>query len=931
MRETAESDPLGRNLWIIKDIRTTRWSESVALTISTLSLEALGGGHERECPVMQQHNHHDQAAGRDPDPAEPGIGPSGLLSGANGQPLDELSRAAGDEVFDILSGVQLQIERLRGLHRGHDEKLAALTARSREIETAGQEAAQQRAAVQQQQEALAEREHELATARRQHAATEAELDRQQAQFVEQQARGETDRAEPERRTRDLEQREAALSQQQAELSPERLDELLDRCQSLQDQLSAGESQITELGLELDRRAQQIDATDQQCREAEEQSQALQQQVAELQSTVAETNERAENLNREAESKLTALTDQVRELDATLEEQSASLEEFRQKNQAAEQENRRVSETLHEQEAQLEEGTKAKATVQDQLGAAENQIIDLKEELDRRAQQVNAKDQQCREAEEQSQSLQQQVAELQSTVAETNERAGSLNREAESKAAALTEQLEELEATVQERSASLDEYRDKFQTAQERIGDLADTLDEQQPRLEEGAEAIATVQQQRQQIGELTNQLAQYKVASDPDQSRQKDERIEELVEALRQARGQSPGEQSHAEAEARIHELTTENDQLRIEAERAAIETQEALRQLEQHDHAGSVDDGEDIVALHQQLEQLERKLAEARAVDLHPSRSGFDHPADGAGNEAQRLRVETQHLQRRRGRLARLRRALRARTRPDPLTGPETEVDSYDLQDQERQTQQLTELREMLAASEREMIRRWARPWAVVTLGWVAVLAVVVAGASWFFADHFAPATVSSSVTFEARNRSGAPLSIEEAESWRSWHTDLLVDTGFTNTLAKRLADRRLDRYGDPNALRQRFMVDLTIDAVPEGIMTVSLAGTDPQEITALLDALATTFVTESSRRMSKRGDGPHAVVKGGTKEGDRLRYATLNPIPIHDERLQYAGFAFGAAFPACLLLIWVIYRRLALAKSVFDDPDAMFIVPAV
>ncbi|MEE9131399.1 MAG: hypothetical protein V3T84_15380, partial [Phycisphaerales bacterium] len=85
------------------------------MTISTLSLVALGGGHERECPGMQHHNHHDQAAGQDPDPAQPGIGPSGPLSGANGQPLDELSRAAGDEVFDILSGVQQQIERLRGL------------------------------------------------------------------------------------------------------------------------------------------------------------------------------------------------------------------------------------------------------------------------------------------------------------------------------------------------------------------------------------------------------------------------------------------------------------------------------------------------------------------------------------------------------------------------------------------------------------------------------------------------------------------------------------------------------------------------------------------------------------------------------------------------------------------------------------------------
>ncbi|MEE8153730.1 MAG: hypothetical protein V3T53_02090 [Phycisphaerales bacterium] len=764
---------------------------------------------------MQHHNHHDQAAGRDPDPTQPGIGSSGPLSGANGEPLDELSRAAGEEVFDILSGVQEQIERLRGLHRGHDEKLAALTERSREIEIAGQEVAQQRAVVQQQLNELAEREHELATAREQLAATAAELverhresDRQQAQFVEQQKRSETDRAELDRqrdeldrRTTDLEQQEVALKQQQAELSPERFDELSDRCRSLQDQVSAGESQITELGREIDRRAQQIDAKDQQCHEIEEQNQSFQQQVTELQSNVAETNERPESVNLEAESKV----------------------------------------------------------------------------------------------------------------------------------AALTEQVGELEATVQERSASLDEYRNKYQSAQERIRDLADTFDEQQSQLEDGAEAIATVQQQQQQIGELTNQLAQYRIGNDPDHLRQKDERIEELVEALHQARGQSPGEQSHAEAEARIHELTTENNQLRIEAERAAIEAQEALRQLEQHDHAGSVDDDEDVAALHQRIEQLARELAEARAVDPLPSRGGFDHPADGAGNEVQRLQGEAQHLQRRRVRLARLRRALRARTRPEPVPGPETEVDSFDLQDQERQAQQLTDLREMLAASEREMIRRWARPWAVVTLGWVAVLAVIVAGASWFLADHFAPATVSASIRFEAKSRSGAPLSIEEAESWRSWHTDLLADTGFTNTLAKRLADRRLDRYSDPNTLRQRFLADLTIDAVPDGIMTVSLVGTDPQEITALLDALATTVVTESSRRLSKQGDGPHAVVKGGTKEGDRLRYATPNPIPIHDDRLQYAGYAFGAAFPACLLLIWVIYRRLARAKSVFDDPDAMFIVPAV
>lgn len=750
-------------------------------------IRGAGGVYERECPVMQHYNHDDQAADRDPDPAQSGFGSSGPLSGSNGQPLDELSRAAGDEVFDILCGVGQQIERLRGLHRGHDDKLAALTERSRAIETA--------------REQLAATAAELEARHR-------ELDRQQAQFDEQQASGETDRAELDRqrdeldrRTRDLVQREAALKQRQAEFSPERFDELSDRCQSLRDQLSADESQITELGVELDHRTQQVDAKVKQFREAEEQIQSLQQQVTELQRTVAETNERAESLNREADSKDAALTDKVYKL----------------------------------------------------------------------------------------------------------------------------------EATARERSATLDEYRDKIQAAQARIRDLGDTLDKQQSRLEEGAEAIATVQQQRQQIGELTSQLAQYEVGSDPDQLRQKDERIEELVEALHQTRGQSLGERSHAESEARIQELMTENDRLRVEAERGGAEAQEALRQLEPHDHERSVDDGEVIVALHQRIEQLARELAGACAVDPHPARGRFDHPAEGAGYEAQRLRVEAQHLQRRRVRLARLRRALRARTRPSSLFGSETEVNSFDLPDQKRHARQLMELRKVLAASEREMILKWARPRAVVTLGWVAILAVIVAGASWFLADHVAPATVSASIRFEAKNRSGLPVSSEEAESWRTWHTNQLVDTGFTNTLAKRLADRRLDRFADPSVLSQRFDADLTIDASQGGIMTVSLAGTDPQEITALLDALATTLVTESSRQMSKRGDGPHAVVKGGTKEGDRLRYATLNPIPIHDERVQFAGYVFGAAFPACLLLIWVIYRRLARTKGVSDDSDAMFIVPAV
>ena len=238
--------------------------------------------------------------------------------------------------------------------------------------------------------------------------------------------------------------------------------------------------------------------------------------------------------------------------------------------------------------------------------------------------------------------------------------------------------------------------------------------------------------------------------------------------------------------------------------------------------------------------------------------------------------------------------------------------------------------MRDALAASERELIRRWARPTALITLGWFALLAITIAGVSWFGADHFVPATVSASVTFQAKTAAGQQLSSDEAESWKIWHTELLADTGFTNTLSKRLADRRLDRYVDPEILRQRLHADLTIDAMQDGLMTVSLAGTDRPQITALLDTLATTLVSESSRRMSKQG-GPHAVVKGGTSKSGRVTYATINPVPIRDVRLKYAAYIFGGFFPVCLFLIVVIYRRLARTKSAFDGQEAIFAFPAI
>src|SRR5690606_25468789 len=81
-----------------------------------------------------------------------------------------------------------------------------------------------------------------------------------------------------------------------------------------------------------------------------------------------------------------------------------------------------------------------------------------------------------------------------------------------------------------------------------------------------------------------------------------------------------------------------------------------------------------------------------------------------------------------------------------------------------EERRQQLAEVQRFLAASEQQMVRRWARPRAVVTVLWFVALAVMVGGVSWLVTGWIAPQPVTASVTLEARTRDAQPLSPEQA-----------------------------------------------------------------------------------------------------------------------------------------------------------------------
>ena len=250
-------------------------------------------------------------------------------------------------------------------------------------------------------------------------------------------------------------------------------------------------------------------------------------------------------------------------------------------------------------------------------------------------------------------------------------------------------------------------------------------------------------------------------------------------------------------------------------------------------------------------------------------------------------------------------------------------EQHSRQLRSIEDQRQQLTELRTVLESSERKMIRRWAHSRAVFACLWLLVIATAIAGVSWAATEHFHPALRSAAVTLEAKGTTHTKLDADQNATWASWHKDLLKNESFTRTLARRMGDRRFEQYRTPQAVADRLARDLTIDSSVAGELALTLVGTAPGETEAFLNLLTATVIAESARNTGKHSDGAKAIAPHQVSDGTGIRYASLNPTPVADERLIKALPIFGGALAGALLLIALVYTWLSRAKRVFDEAD--------
>lgn len=923
---------------------------------------------------------HEQATHQTP--------PSESPAAASATPPTQAAPPAGHDVLKIIADVEGHLSRLRSAQRQQDDVLGTLTARAKALRIAEEDLDRQRVALkqqtmqverdraqtQQEREQFAEQCRRIDEDLRRRASevdqAQQKLERERAEaasHLEQAARGKAE-LEQARGVWDQtrQQIEEQLNRSQAEIA-----QRMSECAKAKDEIASARSQwekqrqesqgkIDARSLELDQQlaalAQREAALQQERERLALETQQAKRQHQELQNRAAALeSERADLLNRveQAERNVGELIHQVETTQQELIDQTRLVKSAMEKVGQMQQRERSLEKSLEQAKAAAQQ---AERDAQDLLHIADSERGELQAKIEA-AQKAIEEAHQARDA---------AIAELETT---------------RKKVVSMQRDLKSRDDELATRDAHLADLQKKLDMASGKLSEFAQVLSEQTPQLERGAAALAMCEEQAEQIDRLTSQLAELQLSSDPAEVQRRDERIAELTEALRQARGQNAGEAIVAELEQRNASLQQEVQQLRLETQNAQIAAEEARRQLQESVNSGAeaqvkdvalVEHAAKIAALSAELErvnaaaatELEQKLtaqsrrhqqelASAREQEqsLQPLRQRIADleaqlarakaekaTAQAAGNEGEsdyvaRLRAKAEqitnvaeHLRRRRSRLEHMRLLMRRKRREMPNAGEQGSAQhrADQLGQIERERQHLLEVRKMLAASEFTMIRRWARQRAAFTAACVALIIAVSAGATWLAVNHFYPAVRSVSAALEARSRPGAgALTDEQVQLWTDWHAEAVNDAGFQQTLAKRMAERRLEQWSRPESLSVIIRRDLSVDANDPGLVLYTMTGTDSEQMAMFLDVLTYTLLTESNRDATRRGDSALTMATGERKEEGRVRFASVNAAPVRDERMQRALPIFGGTLGGLMLLSLISYIKLSRSRRQFEEEN--------
>lgn len=828
-------------------------------------------------------------------------------SPAANEPASDDSLLPEGSVLDLIADVEARLRKVRDLQSDHDSQLASLDERKQALDAAEQ-------SLREREETLISLEQELSKIRGSLEHRSGELDERAAQ-IEREAQDvssgreslETERQQLDEERAKLQQQSELLNQHWEDMEKERI-----RLSELQEDVTRAQQSLTE-----DRAAMEREHAAQQ-----ERGQQIESESGRLREAHREMEER---LHR-AEENVGELIQQVETAQDEMQSRAAERDEAKA---AAEQAANRLAElerSLNETKSALEASNAKIAESEQRVEQAESEALQMVEHAETERDALKAEHQRLQQ---EAGGLRERITSLEAQAQEAVE----AQQQAEARA-------KELESALAAKSQEIEKQRETLNSAKAKLGEFAKSIGEQAKQIERGAAALATVREQKQEIEKLRHELAQAKMAGNPEEVQRKDERIQELTQALREARGQSTSQGALAERDERIAECMEEIDRLKLDLEHARHEAQDLRETLENRPDATADEEiiaerDRRIEALMQQVESLNEAL-EAERSKPAPTGNGNGAASADIQKKAQRLKEVARHLQRRKARLGRMKSLLHD-ARPMTLeTGDAGAKQAAAHKDHELRAKQMDQLRlqqeslreamRCLMMSEKEMIRRWARPRAMVTMAWFFIVAGIVAAGSWFATDHFFPAVRAATVTIEAQDRPGFPMTDEQLAAWQTWHEGTLGDASFRKILAQRFESRGMKEMVDPEIVQERFTNHLTLDSTRNGELTLTLVGTDADELMNTLDTVAITLVSEARRQSGQRTDGGRTALVGERKIDGQPRYATVNNVPVKDERLMYAGSMFGGGL-LLVMIIWLgLYMKLAKARRVFDENDPMY-----
>ena len=241
-------------------------------------------------------------------------------------------------------------------------------------------------------------------------------------------------------------------------------------------------------------------------------------------------------------------------------------------------------------------------------------------------------------------------------------------------------------------------------------------------------------------------------------------------------------------------------------------------------------------------------------------------------------------------------------------------------LRERFRECEQILARREELAAARAAMVevqRKLDRVQgkavksraANMTLAIVALLGLL-GGISWGVTTQFAPATYAVKAVIEADGR-GRDLTEEELAEWRKFHEGLLTDPALMQAAAQKMASRGITSLGTAGLLSARLKKDMHHEA-REDRLELELIGLGAARTSRELETFVTALVSHSQAGRDRRADGVATVITTSADAG---------PGPIQDQRPVYAGGVFAGTALLSGLLGFGLWRRLAAAKTRFEE----------